>query len=156
MKSFTSKNPRTALFMWALCALLAVLPARAPAEDIDLFNTDTSTESNFDNPNVLIILDNTSNWDRANQAWPDGGKQGESELRAIKTVIGQLTDKINVGLMMFVGPGTGREGGYIRFPVVKMTSDTTSPPRKGNKTVFAEVVDKILAKFNTDEKTGSN
>ena len=39
-------------------------------------------------PNVLIVLDNTSNWDRASQHWPDNaGKQGQAEVLAMRTVI---------------------------------------------------------------------
>ena len=149
MKPFTMERSRTGLLMWALCACLAVLPARAPAEDIDIFVTDTSSTSTFDNPNVLIILDNTANWSRADQQWPGGVKQGESELQAIKTVIGQLDDSINVGLMLFTDSGSGREGGYIRFPVVQMTD--------ANKTAFQNLAQYIFDNFQSpSEKTSAS
>jgi hypothetical protein len=155
MKPLPMKNSTTGLLLWALCALLAVLPARAPAEDIDIFVTNSTASSTFDNPNVLIILDNTSNWSRASQKWPadpdtgEAQKQGEAELRAIKTVIGTLNESINVGLMLFTDTGAGREGGYIRFPVMQMTLD--------NKTAFATLVQYIYDQFSSpSEKTSSS
>ena len=155
MNALALKRSRTGLLMWGLCACLAVLPARAPAEDIDIFVTDPSRASTFDNPNVLIILDNTSNWSRASQKWPadpDTGEaqmQGQAELQAIKTVIGALNDSINVGLMLFTDTGTGREGGYIRFPVMQMTPT--------NKTVFQNLAQYIYDNFSSpSEKTSSS
>lgn len=155
MKPSTMTNSSTGLLMWALCALLAVLPARAPAEDIDIFVTNTAATSTFDNPNVLIILDNTSNWARADQKWPadsvtgEAQKQGQAELKAIKTVIGQLDVSINVGLMLFTDTGSGREGGYIRFPVMQMTA--------ANKTAFQTLAQFIYDNFSSpSEKTSSS
>src|SRR3990172_11972642 len=119
------------------------------AEDIDIFVTDNSSGSTFDNPNVLIVVDNTSNWSRADQQWPDRSAQGESELQAIKTVIGQLDQSISVGLMLFTDSGTGREGGYIRFPVLQMTPD--------NKTAFQDLLQNIYENFrNPQEKSAAN
>ena len=57
-------------------ASLGTLPALA--EDIDLFTAGSGGPA----PNVLIVLDNSANWNRNDQAWPDG-KQGQSELNAL-------------------------------------------------------------------------
>lgn len=109
-------------------ALISAPPSFVSAEDIDLFvgNGPTTTQ----NPNVLFILDNTSNWTAANQNWPGGVKQGQSELRALKKVIGTLNDKVNVGLMLFTEntPSTDRVkgGGYVRYAIRPMTDPNKS------------------------------
>src|SRR4051794_28904811 len=98
------------------CALAVALSMNAPApamdlvgEDTDLFTTNPSISAEV--PNVLIILDNTSNWSAANQGWSDteisadstcgtsganftGKKQGDAELCAIYKVISTLTDSV--------------------------------------------------------------
>src|SRR5215467_2202727 len=87
-----------------LSLALALTPLRATADDTDIFAGSSSGVAG--NPNVLIILDNTSNWSTASQHWPDGNKQGQAELLAMRTVIGNLGGSpsvdapINVGLMM--------------------------------------------------------
>jgi type IV pilus assembly protein PilY1 len=100
---------RTALSL----AVMGAWSQRAAAEDIDLFvGASTSTA----NPNVLIIIDNSANWSAANQHWSANRKQGESELRALRTLAGELSEKVNFGLMMFTeGQGSDRDGAYIRY-----------------------------------------
>ena len=112
------------------CALAAANAAHA--EDIDIYaKPETTTGSG--NPNILIIIDNSANWAAANQGWPDGLKQGQSELRAVRTVAAELNDKVNVGLMMFTnGTGSNKTGGYVRFKIRPMTQT--------NKSAFAELV----------------
>ncbi|MDP1606491.1 MAG: PilC/PilY family type IV pilus protein [Rhodocyclaceae bacterium] len=116
---------------------LALLGMIAPAntslaEDIDIYARPVST-SGAANPNILIVIDNSANWAAANQGWPDGIKQGQAELRAVRTVASELNDKVNLGLMMFTeGSGTNKNGGYVRFKVRKM--DQT------NKSAFAELI----------------
>jgi len=112
----------------ALATALALAPSSVVnAEDIDLFvSAATSTTAN--NPNVLIILDNSSNWSSANQHWVGAGgespfKQGQSELRAIRTVVQEATDKVNLGLMMFRA-GALPDGTYVRYAV--RTMDATN------------------------------
>ena len=112
----TARLARAAWLPLALAALLlaaAVLPSSpAKAEDIDLY-TLGSGESTA--PNVLFLLDNTSNWSANNQAWSKASvstkcsgdatclgyvdevfgaetslKQGQVELRALKLVIDKL------------------------------------------------------------------
>lgn len=98
---------------WLVVALLAASMG-VFAEDIDLF-VGVEPEASTDYPNVIIFLDNTSNWSNQSQAWPGGITQGQAELRSIKTVINSLapageTAKINIGLMMIDREG----GGYVR------------------------------------------
>src|SRR5215210_8320842 len=84
------------------------------AEDIDLFASAAPVASGG-RPNVLIVLDNSANWSAANQHWPGGVKQGQSELRALRTVLSEITDDVNIGIMMFTpGTGTNKNGAYVR------------------------------------------
>jgi Tfp pilus tip-associated adhesin PilY1 len=100
------------------------------AEDIDIYAAGTSVANN---PNILIVIDNSANWSSASQHWPGGIKQGESELRAVRTVIGELDSSVNVGLMLFT-PATGSnpDGSYVRFHV--------RPMNQGNKSAFSEMI----------------
>jgi type IV pilus assembly protein PilY1 len=133
---------------------MALAPIRVAADDTDIFVGSSGGTS--DHPNVLIVLDNTSNWDRASQHWPDGtGKQGQAELLAIKTVIGNLGGSttvdapVNVGLMMFTDNGSGRKGGYIRYAVRPMTV--------ANKATFMALLQHIYDNFGTpSEKVASS
>ena len=121
----------------ALTAAIAfALPATAGAEDVDLF---VGAAATVENPNVLIIIDNSANWSSASQHWTDPNgqfstfKQGQSELRALRTVAGELNDKINFGLMMFTpGSGSNAAGAYVRFHVRQMTA--------ANKSAFQELI----------------
>lgn len=95
------------------------------SEDIDLFTSAVSGTAAA--PNVIILLDNSPNWSRASQHWPDNaGIQGQAEANAIMQAINTLSAAgmpMNIGLAMlseYAGdstsgatPGTG--GGYIRF-----------------------------------------
>jgi type IV pilus assembly protein PilY1 len=119
----TMKRPyRLSLSVAVATALISAPPTFVSAEDIDLFvgNGPTTTQ----NPNVLFILDNTSNWSAANQNWPGTVKQGQSELRALKKVIGTLNDKVNVGLMMVTEGSVlnNKGGGYVRYHIRPMTT----------------------------------
>ncbi|MFD0667701.1 pilus assembly protein [Ramlibacter sp. MAHUQ-53] len=89
----------------------ALLAAAARADDIDIFLTRTS--SGGVKPNVMILVDNTSNWARQAQQWPDnGGTQGAAELAAVRNVLATTTG-MNIGLAGYTAAGAG--GGYIRF-----------------------------------------
>ena len=115
------RNIRRMLTAAVALALTASFVQPAGAEDIDLF---VGAAANTANPNVLIILDNSANWSAANQHWPGGYKQGESELRALRTLVGELSDKVNFGLMMLTpGGGSGYDdGGYVRFHLRPMNA----------------------------------
>ncbi len=112
------------LSMTLAVTLCATPPSFVGAEDIDLFTSGIGLNQ-ANNPNVLIILDNSANWSAASQHWPGGVKQGQSELRSIRRVVQETTDKINLGLMMFTGgSGSTPDGGYMRYAV--RTMDATN------------------------------
>lgn len=121
----------------ALAAMLALAgPATVQAEDVDLF---VGAAATAENPNVLIIIDNSANWNSNSQHWVDPNgviapfKQGQSELRALRTVLGEVNDKINMGLMMLTPRGSGfEEGSYVRFHVRQMTAT--------NRAAFQEMI----------------
>ena len=72
-------------------------------------------------------------WSAASQNWPGGVKQGQSELRALRTVVGEITDTLNVGLMLFTpGSGSNKDGAYVRYHVRQMLA--------GNKAALQELI----------------
>ncbi|PLW81610.1 hypothetical protein CWI75_14145 [Kineobactrum sediminis] len=94
------------------------------AEDIDIF-AGTSDTGSAALPNVVFVLDNSANWSRIGQQWPDG-TQGESEARAIKAALSNMIGKINVGLMMYGttgGSSSDKDGAYTRIDVQELTQD---------------------------------
>lgn len=116
----------------ALIASLAGTSYFSAAEDIDLF-VGSATSTTAMRPNVLIILDNSANWSAASQHWPGGVKQGQSELASLRTVVGEASDRVNLGLMLFTpGSGTNPDGAYVRYAIRQM--DAT------NKAAFQELI----------------
>jgi len=118
-----------ALFTGFLLAL-GCLSQTALAQTQSLVNDDTDLFRRNPNvaaqrPNVLIILDNTANW---NQAFAN-------EKSALVSTVNGLSDSYNVGLMMFDETGGGNQtnlGGYVRFGIRQMSS--------ANKTALATMV----------------
>jgi Tfp pilus tip-associated adhesin PilY1 len=118
-------------FAKRLTAALAIAgqflqPIATRAEDIDLFVSGTAVSGL---PNVLFVLDNTSNWARQSQQWPGGIQQGQSEVRAIKAALDKasLAGKMNVGLMEFVTEGNANnDGGYVRHAIKLLDGSTNS------------------------------
>ncbi len=128
------KNTRSVL----LAMSLALNSFGASAEDIDIF-TGTSAGA-AERPNVLIVLDNTSNWARQSQQWPGGLTQGQAEVRSIKTVLDAIGSDINVGVMEFVTEGNaGNIGGFIRFPVIQMDATNKAALKSQMDTIFGDV-----------------
>ena len=126
------------------------LATSAWADDIDIF-LGTSGGS-ADSPNIIFLIDNSPNWSRASQHWPDnGGNQGQAELAAISSTLNRInsTRPANVGLAMlsaYAGtnangatPGTG--GGYIRFGVRDMINAT-------NRTALQNILAGISANIS--------
>ena len=111
---------KTALLV-TLVAGLGWAHSLSMAEDTDIYaSTDTSGGKN---PNILVIIDNSANWASASQKWPDGIKQGESELNALRVVTGELGPDVNLGLMMFTpGGGSNPNGGYVRYAIRTMNA----------------------------------
>lgn len=120
----------------------------AKAEDIDIFVRGGTTDSSL--PNVIFVLDNTSNWARQSQKWPGGQQQGQSEVRAIRSALAGQTDKLNVGLLEFTtGGNANQDGAFVRFALQKLT--TSSQATLNTK------LDEIYNGINsTDEKRNSN
>lgn len=102
-----------------LIAALGIFVGVVHAEDIDIY---AAPNNAADNPNVLIVVDSSANWNRNDQAWPGGIKQGQAELNAIRTVIDELGADVNVGVFLLTeGTGSGNEnGGYVRFDIRPM------------------------------------
>ncbi|MBC7620311.1 MAG: pilus assembly protein PilY [Candidatus Saccharibacteria bacterium] len=98
-----------------MALVLQALPSRA--DDTDLFNQPPGT--NPAAPNIIFILDNTSNWSRAAQQWVGSSTAGDAEILAIKNFVAGLTQPANVGLIEFTT--AGHTGGYVRYGVRNMT-----------------------------------
>ncbi len=100
---------------WLAIGLLLGAPS-LHAEDIDLF-MGVGTPASTDLPNVLIVLDNTANW---NDAF-------DNEKAALQEVFDNLPlDRFNVGLMMFGEP----DSGFVRAAI--RTMDATNRPLYSN------------------------
>lgn len=109
------------IFTLAMCSLLSSHQALAAGDDIDIFTGASGGTSN--NPRILIILDNSSNWSRQAQKWlPKGTAQGEAEARAISAVISKMDDSVSVGLMELVTKGGQGDGGFIRQAIKPMNA----------------------------------
>ncbi|MGE8319439.1 MAG: pilus assembly protein [Comamonas sp.] len=116
------------LLAWAACslALAAATPALAQyTSDIDIY----SGISASDPPNVLILLDNTANWNNA----------FTNEIAALKSTIQALPpDKFRVGLMLFTetgNPNSNEDGGYMRAAI--------RPLDANYKTKFVNLLDSL-------------
>jgi type IV pilus assembly protein PilY1 len=104
-----------------LAIALAVSGHIAWAEDIDLF-LGNPTSNTSDLPNVLILLDNTANWNTA---------FNNEKAALVATFAGLPVDKFNVGLMMFSDPAVG----HIRAAIRPMTA--------ANRALYADAVDSL-------------
>lgn len=135
---------------WIERALLSLLVVAggATAEDIDVFVGSAGPDSAL--PNVIFVLDNTSNWSRQAQQWPGGLAQGQSEVRAIKRSLGNLVDKVNVGVVEFTTQGDANEdGGFVRFNLQKFTAESQDQLNTTLTTIESKVQDPV-------EKRNSN
>jgi len=102
-----------------VAAALLVFHLPATAEDIDLFVQPPGSVSGL--PNVLIVLDNTANWNTA----------FTNEIAALVSTVNNLpvngdnTAKFRVGLMLFTetgNPNNNVDGGYVRAAVRNLTA----------------------------------
>lgn len=112
-------------FRSALAAVLLAFAAASTAEDIDLFVGATPSVST-ELPNVLIVIDNTANWNTAFTA----------EMTALASAVsGLAADKFRLGFMMYTetgGGNSGNDGGYVRAAVRTLTGP--------NKTLYQNLV----------------
>ncbi len=136
-----------------LPGILALAGASACAMDTDIF---TAQNNQGAAPNVLIVLDNTSNWSRSDQKWPNGIVQGQAEVDAIKNVIQSLPGSINVGLLEFVTGGSATDnGGYVRFSVSPV-GQNQGATAVTNRTNFSSTLTTIYNNItNPNEKQNS-
>lgn len=136
---------RTLIMALALCAIAALSPC-AIADDIDIFAGVSGGSG--DAPNVMLLIDNSPNWSRASQHWPDNaGNQGQAELGAIIQVLQYLTNQgldINVGLAMLSSNtgAVGTGGGYIRFGARNMSV-------AANNTALQNILNEISGNINS-------
>ncbi|WP_372865609.1 hypothetical protein, partial [Spongiibacter sp.] len=129
-----------------LLPLFLLVSSVVQAEDIDLFVGSNPPEA-ADYPNVIILIDNTSNWTAANQQWV-GGVQGQAELNAIVTVVNSLAPAgqdapINLGIMMLTEKqgNSDNAGAYVRSAVKPMTA--------ANRTKLADMLTTLSANINS-------
>lgn len=101
----------------ALLATVAGLPTGAQAQyssDIDIYS---GAPSSSDLPNVLIVLDNTANWNNA----------FANEIAALRSTFSALQPgRFRVGLMMFTetgNPNNNVDGGYPRAAIRTLDAD---------------------------------
>ena len=110
----TATNLARSLALAGLCALAQP----AGADDIDIFTAPGVGSSGA--ANVLIVLDNTSNWSSQSQGWPGGLTQGEAEIDALRQIVARLDSSVNVGLMLLTTV-SGNPGGMVVHGIKPMT-----------------------------------
>ena len=108
---------------------LAMTATTAIAEDIDLFASGLASGGAASSlPNVIFVLDNTSNWSRQSQKWPDG-TQGQSEVQAIQSTLESIVTQnndLNVAILEFTTDGdANQDGGYVRFDLQRLSENKT-------------------------------
>lgn len=117
--------------------LLLALPGLGQAEDIDIF---VGGQADSSLPNVIFVLDNTSNWARQSQQWPGGIQQGQAEVRAIRNALTGLANKVNVGIVEFTTQGTAnQDGGYARFALQKLTETSQDALNARLDAIYANI-----------------
>ena len=142
----TPRNHRRAIvaFFCYVAALLS-LPAPTPAhaEDIDIFTINPAISGI--RPNVLIILDTSSNWASTDTVYKDATGITQPKFLNVRSALAQvlegwtetdpltgativhpgLDDRFNIGIMMYAETGNGNDnvdGGYIRKGVRQLTT----------------------------------
>ena len=150
-----------------LMLLSLLLVNVAYAEDIDIYDTNNGSSSD---PNILITIDNSSNWSAANQGWPTdtaapagcgnscNNKQGYYELKAVRDLISNLNNRynggsatgnvpLNIGLQMFTNTSANPSGAYIRSAVLPMTAT--------NRAALISKIDSIISNFSQETASAS-
>src|SRR3990167_8633441 len=108
--------------IWGIMLLVALVPVQA--DDIYLFTSSPASVTTA--PNVLIVLDNTADWNTP----------FVNERAGLVSVVNGLPgDKFRLGLMMFSeagGASSGNDGAYVRAAIRPLTS--------ANKVLFQDLV----------------
>ncbi|MES2018152.1 MAG: pilus assembly protein PilY [Pseudomonadota bacterium] len=117
---------KTTLLKGALAAGMLTAHLLAPAADLDLYANPPLPVDSINTPNVLFIIDNTSNWH----------SHFTAEMSALANVLHNLpVDKFKVGFMMDTETGNGNsnvDGGYVRAAI--------RPMNAANKTKYEAMV----------------
>lgn len=137
----------------ATLVLLGLSLVSVHAEDIDIFTGGAGQEGN---PNILIIVDSSSNW---GETFADGSKKFDAEVAAIDAVMvklgtyvngdsskGKYGEKLNIGLMMFAE--SGDNGAYVRYAIRTMNDN--------NRAAFKGLVDNWVMNGSGTDNSGSN
>jgi type IV pilus assembly protein PilY1 len=103
---------KSSMLIRGIMILFLFAQGRAHAEDIDLF-VGAPPAATTDLPNVLLIVDNTGNWNTA---------FNNEKAALVNTLTNLPVDRFNVGLMMFGQP----DSGYVRAAL--RTMDATNRP----------------------------
>ena len=136
----------------ATFAAALTLPAVLKAEDIDIFTAGSGVTSK---PNILIILDSSSNWsatlgNNTCMSSPGGNMNANTkfaaEACALYNVVGGLDSSVRLGLMMFAE--TGNNGAYVRFGMRDMNAQ--------NKAAFQNLLRGIVPSGSGTDNSGSN
>src|SRR6185369_8596961 len=129
----------------AACVLCALALFAARAEDIDIFTAGAGTAVR---PNVLVVLDNSSNWSATfgPNSCNASTTKFAAEICALSQVALGLDENVRLGLMMFAE--TGENGGYVRFGARDMN------PR--NRTALATMVQNFVPQGAGADSSGSN
>lgn len=123
------------------------------ADDTELFMQPPGTTP--PPPTVMFLLDNSSNWSRAAQQWPDASTAGLGETQAIVAALSGVSSPTSVGLAEFnTGPGA-----YVRFgarPMFDYSTSQSAAASDSNKNAFNNIVNGIGANVtNPSEKVNS-
>ena len=126
---------------WLLACAMALFGLGAQAEDIDLFVANPLSTSAAA-PNIMFMVDNSSNWSREAQKWP-GGDQGATELQALQNILSEPLNA-NVGLAMYTKVGNDL-GGYVRFGIRTMSDSSAGA---ANRTALNNILGLIKGNIN--------
>lgn len=134
MKTYNTKCRR--LVSSAVFALAGLVSGMTAAQDVELFSGNNPAATAI--PNVLIVLDNTSNW---NGRLQNGQSAWDPELVALANSIQALADqgfgeKIRVGMMLFAS-GTN-DGGYVRYAIRTMNPTNAAQLKQMAMTIRGE------------------
>ncbi|HUQ29576.1 MAG TPA: hypothetical protein VM051_13360 [Usitatibacter sp.] len=129
----------------ALCGSSRVL-----AEDVDIF---TAGPASTAKPNILIMLDNSSNWSATlgpndcNTGNMAASTKFAAEICALTKVLAGIPDnRVRMGLMMFAE--SGDNGAYVRFAMRDMNST--------NKTALSNMLKGMINNGSGSDNSGSN
>ena len=147
-------------FARRLIAASLLFGASAPAfaEDIDIF---TGKPLPGNEPNVLVILDNSINWNATFGTAAEFAAAGcptddlskfTAERCVLKQVIEQFTENVRIGLMMFAE--SGPNGGYIRYAIRDVGPDNTASAK--NQAAFVDMLTNFNRQAAGSDGTGSN